>query len=99
MGAPKTPEKTRLFIIDIYNRLYKAYGKKPSAPRVLEVAQKSIDQSNRNDISLPKVRKTEQIIRDITPIDSLSSEERAQQLDWKLSSNYLLHPASIPPVC
>ncbi|MFC1909267.1 hypothetical protein ACFLXD_05375 [Chloroflexota bacterium] len=98
MGAPKTPEKTRLFIIDIYNHLYKTYGKKPSAPRVLEAAQKSIDHNERKDIFLPKIRKTEQIIKEITPIESLSNEERAQQLDWKLTSDYPLHPASMPAV-
>jgi len=98
MGAPKTPEKTRLFIIDIYNSLYKALGKKPSAPKVLEVAQKSIEKNNRKDIFLPKIRKTEQIIRDITPAESLSSEERSQQIDWKMTSDYPLHPASMPAV-
>lgn len=98
MGAPKTPEKTRLFIIDIYNSLYKAYGKKPSAPKVLEVAQKSIERNNRKDIFLPKIRKTEQIIREITPFESLSSYERNQQLDWRLTSDYPLHPESMPAV-
>ncbi len=98
MGAPKTPEKTRLFIIDIYNSLYKADGKKPSAPHVLEVAQKSIERSSRKDIFLPKIRKTENIIKEITPIESLSSEERNQQLDWKLTSDYPLHPDSYPAV-
>jgi len=98
MGAPKTPEKTRLFIIDIYNSLYKAYGKKPSAPKVLEVAQKSIERNNRKDIFLPKIRKTEQIIREITPFESLSSDERDQQFDWRLTSSYPLHPDSMPAV-
>lgn len=98
MGAPRTTEPTRLLIIDIYNRLYNAYGKKPSAPRVLEAAQKSIDQSIRKDIFLPKIRTTEKIIKAITPIESLSNEERSQQLDWKLTSNYPLHPDSMPAV-
>jgi len=97
MGGYRVTETTERFLTSIYESL-KKHKKNPSAQKVLDTAHEYLAIHKRNDIFLPQIRKTQQIISNIIKPKELSREEKIQQENWSMGSlpKYLLPAESIP---